>query len=424
MNIEIFCVFLIIGIISSEQIIAPRIALLTTITLLIAVITKTAKQDLSLPNYAKKTQVLPPNFYSIIISLLAGLVVGNLIVPRINFTCENVLEEAVVISKYKTGVVVESSKYGRIVVWCTSNCPVEYSRTQVEITKPASEFYKQIFGARCQGNIMENNNTMISSLREKGSKSVNSLFIALRSITGEDISGLLVEMLFGGRFMTDKVEKIMGKVGLLHITAISGANIAILLSITENLLKKKAKSIKLIINIILLIFLFFLVGPTPPTNRAIIMWGVSQLLSRLGLGADIRKIFVSTVIIMLLIDPFLVKSVSMQFTCGAVFGLVYLVPVLNSLTKRIHFPLKEQLVSSIAVNIIIYPIQVITFKNYSIAGLFTTIITSGLVEIIAVIGYPLAIFAMILKFSVVLIAIPALLVGVLLVFCESISFLL
>lgn len=424
MNIEIFCVFFIVGIISAEHIIVPKIGILIVCALLLAVMHSTAKHAVYLPNYSRKKQTTNQNNYCIIFSVLLGFAVGNLIVPKITYPCENSLEEAIVISKYKTGLVVESPKYGRIVVWCLSNCPIEYSKAIVKIEKPASAFYAQIFGARCQGSITENQNTILSSLRQKGSKSVNSLYIDLRRVAGEDISGLLVEMLFGGRFMSDRVEEIMRKVGLLHITAISGANIAILLSITERMFKKNAKNIKLAINILLLVILFFLVGPTPPTNRAIIMWGVSQLLSRLGLGADIRKIFVSTVIIMLLIDPFLVKSVSMQFTCGAVFGLVYLVPVLNSLTKRIHFPLKEQLVSSIAVNIIIYPIQVITFKNYSIAGLFTTIITSGLVEIIAVIGYPLALLVILIGLPAEFLTIAVFLVNLLLTFCEGISFLL
>ncbi|HIP27306.1 MAG TPA: ComEC family competence protein [Flavobacteriaceae bacterium] len=120
--------------------------------------------------------------------------------------------------------------------------------------------------------------------------------------------------------------------GAIHILAVSGLHIGILLLILSFILKpiesiKKGKTIKVILIILFLWLYAFLAGLSPSVIRAVTMF------TAISIGAysnkktsTIQSLFIS-MFVLLLINPLYLFSVGFQLSYLAVFSIVYFYPL-------------------------------------------------------------------------------------------------
>ena len=154
--------------------------------------------------------------------------------------------------------------------------------------------------------------------------SVSSLTQLIQSILPEPHAGLLAGMLFGVKSgMSSELYEALVATGTLHIVALSGTNISIIMILIAGTVQKyfSRRVTSLLTIIVIGIFVFF-VGPSPSVVRASIMGSLSLLSIVLGRrNWGLWGLFIAS-ITMLAFKPGLIIDVSFQLSVGATLGMM------------------------------------------------------------------------------------------------------
>ena len=114
--------------------------------------------------------------------------------------------------------------------------------------------------------------------------------------------------------------------GMAHVLAVSGLNAAILIGFVYFLLKmlKAGRTLRLIVTLMFVAVYMCITGLTPSIVRASIMAGTVLLGKHFGKQTDTLNVFALSFLIILVINPLDLFSVSFQLSFGAVFGMLTL----------------------------------------------------------------------------------------------------
>lgn len=126
--------------------------------------------------------------------------------------------------------------------------------------------------------------------------------------------------------------------GAIHILALSGLHIGILLLLLEFLLKPleqlpKGRQIKLIVIVLLLWGFAFIAGMSPSLTRAVCMFTFVAYALYLNRPTSTFNILALSLFFILLIQPQLLFSVGFQMSYAAVFSIVLFYPMLHKLVQ-------------------------------------------------------------------------------------------
>jgi len=199
--------------------------------------------------------------------------------------------------------------------------------------------------------------------------------------------------------------------GALHILAISGLHIGILLVLLNFLFKpigrfKNGENLKLILLIFILWTYAFIAGMSASVVRAVTMFTAVAIGLSLKRATNVYNTLFTSMFILLLFNPYYIFDVGFQLSYSAVFAIVWIQPLLDKLwqpnVKVISYFWKLTTVS-IAAQLGILPLSLYYFHQFP--GLF---IISNLV-IIPVLGILLGV-GLILIFTILFINIPSFLV--------------
>ncbi len=165
--------------------------------------------------------------------------------------------------------------------------------------------------------------------------------------------------------------------GAVHILALSGLHIGILLLLLQFVLKPleylpKGKTIKLITTVLLLWCFAFLAGLSASIIRAVTMFSFVAYALYLNRPSNTYNILaLSMFFILLIINPTLLFQVGFQMSYAAVFAIVWLYPILQKFWTPKQFVFKKiwQLLSvSLAAQIGVLPLSLFYFHQFP--GLF------------------------------------------------------
>ena len=165
--------------------------------------------------------------------------------------------------------------------------------------------------------------------------------------------------------------------GAVHILALSGLHIGILLLLLQFVLKPleylpKGKTIKLITTVLLLWCFAFLAGLSASIIRAVTMFSFVAYALYLNRPSNTYNILaLSMFFILLIINPTLLFQAGFQMSYAAVFAIVWLYPILQKLWTPKQFIFKKiwQLLSvSLAAQIGVLPLSLFYFHQFP--GLF------------------------------------------------------
>ncbi len=211
------------------------------------------------------------------------------------------------------------------------------------------------------------------------------------------------------------------QVGLAHILAASGFQIALLLGVLIKLISGFSDRNKLILGAILIIFYVTLTGVQPSIIRAAIM-GFGALI---GMVTD-RKVkrfsfLILTAFMLLIINPLWVFDLSFQLSFLATLGLLTTVdPIVNKL-DFLPPTIANLIAIPLAANIWCLPLLIYVFKSVSLYSILINIIISPLIEIISLIGMLSAVLALIFPLLGSLIAVVLYYPTLLLIFLANFS---
>lgn len=208
----------------------------------------------------------------------------------------------------------------------------------------------------------------------------------INSYLPEPHASLLNGIIFGINLKTSKLFYEQLKiVGLLHLVVLSGINITMLAAIISSITGFLGKRASVLITILTIILFILFVGPQAPIVRAGIM-GVLTLVAVLSgrKNVGLYSLFVSLIIIAIVFPAWL-RSVSLYLSYGATFGIMIFG---QSLSKN---QLVKDLKISLAAQVFTAPIIFLYFKQISFISPLSNILVSPLIPPLMVLGFMTAI---------------------------------
>ena len=153
---------------------------------------------------------------------------------------------------------------------------------------------------------------------------VETLTAIINRLLPEPHAGLLSGILFGTKASLDTdLYQVLINSGTLHITALSGANITILINLAiPPLLRVFSRRITSLLACGIIIGFISFVGPSPSVVRAGLMGALSLVATTLGKQTWALWFWVVTVILMILFSPPIISDVSFQLSTLATLGII------------------------------------------------------------------------------------------------------
>ena len=174
-------------------------------------------------------------------------------------------------------------------------------------------------------------------------ESQNSIFSALESIRnsvrelsagiGSESAALLPGMALGDTSLqSQSMTDAMRHAGLSHLTAVSGANFAIVSAFIFLVIGwiTRRRNLQIVFTAIFLVLFIFLVRPTPSVLRAAVMAGVFLVSRASGERRSAINALAFAITILLLVNPFQAFDPGFILSVSATSGLILLAPRLQT----------------------------------------------------------------------------------------------
>lgn len=211
----------------------------------------------------------------------------------------------------------------------------------------------------------------------------------------EDTAGFAKALLLGDTSgLSYHVDTALKSSGIRHVVAVSGLHVSILFALLSSVFLKKRSLICLVGIPVLLVFAA-MAGFTPSVVRACLMCGLMLLGNLLDREYDGATSLSFAVLIMLLLNPVSIASVSLQLSAASVAGILLLQPkICNWFRVRYlpkgrlkgHWKIIASLFQSIAVStgamVFTVPLCAFYFGTVSLVAPLTNLLTLWVVSII------------------------------------------
>ena len=209
----------------------------------------------------------------------------------------------------------------------------------------------------------------ITSLRESLAKSLDSVF-------DERDAGILKAVLLGDKStLMEETQLLYQKCGISHLLAISGLHISMIgISLYRVLRKCRCTFLEAgLPSGCLLVLYGFLTGFGISTIRAICMFLVMILADILGRVYDMASATALAAIFILLRNPLQARSAGFLLSFGAILGICFVYPILDSMISP-KKPWAKAILFSCSMFFITYPLTIHFFYEYSLYSLLLNFI--------------------------------------------------
>ncbi len=210
-------------------------------------------------------------------------------------------------------------------------------------------------------------------------------------------SSLIKALLIGDRrAIPDYISDDFQKSGTIHILAISGLHISILLTVIIYLLTLLhiRKRLRHGIAIMLLIGFAVLAGASPSVMRAVICSVILLVAANWGEEEDRLNTLSLSALFLLLLNPYTLFDLSFILSYSSILGIYFFYPLIEKKISIIPFRyLKSGVALSFSAQIITLPILVITFGNISTVSILGNLLMTGVVFLVII----LAVLALLLS---------------------------
>jgi competence protein ComEC len=189
---------------------------------------------------------------------------------------------------------------------------------------------------------------------------------------GEEAGGLLRGIVLGDTSAEpESLKTALKATSLTHITAVSGAHVAIVLGCAVGLaaLAGLRRSGRAILGAGVLLGFVALVGPAPSVLRACLMGGASLVALAGGRARAALGALCAAVLALLVLDPFMARSYGLALSVAATAALIMLAPALERrLAGRLPRRLAQAIAISAAAQLVCAPILVLFAGQVQLLG--------------------------------------------------------
>ena len=196
------------------------------------------------------------------------------------------------------------------------------------------------------------------------------------------------------------VKGVFSKTGAMHVLAVSGLHVGIVFLLISSLFKflKISQRFKIIQQLILIFFVWvyaIITGLSPSVLRAATMLTFFSIAEVFNKSTNIYNILACSAIFLLSIDPFLISDIGFQLSFFAVFGIIYLYPIIFNLIFLNNYILKKIwsiICVSISAQIATFPLSIYYFHQFPNFFLLSNLLVIPLVFILLIIGLSIIVF--------------------------------
>lgn len=177
--------------------------------------------------------------------------------------------------------------------------------------------------------------------------------------------------------------------GTIHVVVVSGFNISLVYNFVFKLLGTKYKIINIIVGIILTGFYSLVAGFEPPVIRSWIMGTLTALSSYYGYRSHSLYILLSSCLVMVIISPNVIISLSFQLSFLATLGILLYGDLISTVVTR-HantlFGFGSDFSTSLAAQLLVWPLISYHIGTVSIGSVFVNALVLWTISPITSIG--------------------------------------
>lgn len=201
----------------------------------------------------------------------------------------------------------------------------------------------------------------------------NDIIRVVRERFSEPNSTLMLGLMLGESGFSLYWRDVFSRVGISHIVAASGYNVALITTILFGFLTWfgiKRQDAFLIL-ILCIVGYMFLAGLSTSVVRAGIMGGLVLMSKQIGRKTTMRNIVLLTVAGMVFYNPLvIIADVGFQLSVTATMGLIWLTPAIKRRLMFLpeSFSIRESLTATLAATLATTPVALNTFGQISLIG--------------------------------------------------------
>jgi ComEC/Rec2-related protein len=156
--------------------------------------------------------------------------------------------------------------------------------------------------------------------------------------------------------------------GLSHLLAVSGANVAFVLALVGPLLRRSSRGTRLVVTMATLLVFGAMTRWEPSVLRACAMAAIAVVAAHVGRPAQGVRVLALAATALLLVDPFLLRSVGFQLSCGASLGIALLA---GPVERRLRGPqwLRASVGTTVAAQLGVAPVMLPVFGSIPLVAL-------------------------------------------------------
>jgi len=177
--------------------------------------------------------------------------------------------------------------------------------------------------------------------------------------------------------------------GLSHLTAVSGQNVAFVLTVFGSYINRARTWWRLGLTLFLLGWFVVMTRAEPSVLRASMMAAMSATAFARGRDLPARKALLYSVGVLLAVDPLLVFSIGMWMSSLATGGLIFVTPWLK---KLLHGPqwFTAPLSTTLGAQLGVMPVSLFIFSSAPAISLVTNLLAVPVAGFVMLVGMPVA----------------------------------
>lgn len=215
-----------------------------------------------------------------------------------------------------------------------------------------------------------------------------SLQLAVKEPQASFLSGILL----GSRQdIPEDLKEDFAKVGLTHILAISGYNIAIIgTAFSWLLLWFWRRTVAFWFSLAAVAIFTILTGASASVVRAAIMGGLVLLANNSGRLYNSKNALTLAAFLMILVSPMVLRyDVGFQLSFMATMGLLYVAPLFANFFKKLPKlgNLREIFIITLSAQLMVLPLVLYYFHNFSLIAFLANIIVLPLIPLAMLLGF-------------------------------------
>ncbi len=177
--------------------------------------------------------------------------------------------------------------------------------------------------------------------------------------------------------------------GLSHLTAVSGQNVAFVLTVFGSYINRARTWWRLGLTLFLLVWFVVMTRAEPSVLRASMMAAMSAIAFARGRDLPAHKALLYSVGVLLAIDPLLVLSIGFWMSSLATGGLIFVTPWIK---KLLHGPqwFTDPLSTTLGAQVGVMPVSLFIFSSAPAIALVTNLLAVPVAGFVMLVGMPVA----------------------------------